>query len=120
MPLTPNRTFRLVVTDEWAIDEYMLQVTFDFRAATVTDAQAAIRTRVANRYELWDSCGDPADLPHYPRRLRHAWTGTHFHPCTPPMRTLRPSAGGAVSMWTRPVCSGTCLRRIQAPSPVRR
>ena len=64
--LTPNRTFRLVVTDEWAIDEYMLQVTFDFRAATVTDAQAAIRTRVANRYELWDSCGDPADLLHYP------------------------------------------------------
>ncbi len=58
---TPGRTFRLDVTDEWAIDEYMLQDRFDFNAVTVADAQAAIRTLVANRHELWDSYGNPAD-----------------------------------------------------------
>ena len=60
---TAARAFRLIVTDEWAIDEYMLQDKFDFRVATVVDAQAAIRTLITNRYELWDSYGDPADFP---------------------------------------------------------
>ena len=31
---TPRRTFQLDVTDEWAIDEYLLEGTFDFKAAT--------------------------------------------------------------------------------------
>ena len=38
----------------------------NFEAATVADAQAAIRTLGANRCELWDSYGDPADFPHNP------------------------------------------------------
>ena len=63
--LTPNRTFRLTVTDEWANDEYLLQKHFDFKAVTVTDAQVAIRTLVANRYELWGTYGDPADFPYH-------------------------------------------------------
>lgn len=56
----------MTVTDEWTIDEYLLQKHFDFKAVTVTDAQAAIRTLVANRYELWDTYGDPADFPYHP------------------------------------------------------
>ena len=47
---TPGCRFRLHVTDDWAIDEYMLDDTFDFEAATVADA-------------LWDSYCDPADFP---------------------------------------------------------
>lgn len=64
--LTPNRTFRLVVTNEWAIDEYTLQDGFDFNAVTVADVQAAIRTLVADRLELRDSYGNLADFPHHP------------------------------------------------------
>lgn len=64
--LTPNRTFRLTVTDEWTIDEYLLQKHFDFKVVTVADTQAAIRTQAANRYELWDTYGDPGDFPHHP------------------------------------------------------
>ena len=64
--LTSNRTFRLTVMAEWAIDEYLLQEHFDFKAVTVADAQAAIRTLVATRYELWDMYGDPADFSHHP------------------------------------------------------
>lgn len=44
----------------------MLQDEFDFKAATGADAQAAIRTLVANRYELWDSYCNPAAFPHNP------------------------------------------------------
>lgn len=41
-------------------------LSLDYFAATVADAQAAIRTLGANRCELWDSYGDPADFPHGP------------------------------------------------------
>lgn len=64
--LTPNHTFRLTVMDEWAIDEYLFQEHFDFKTVTVADVQAVICTLVANRYELWDTYGDPADFPHHP------------------------------------------------------
>ena len=64
--LAPNRTFRLTVTDKWTIDKYLLQRHFDFKAVTVADTQAAIRTLAANRYELWGTYGDPADFPHHP------------------------------------------------------
>ena len=35
---TPRRMFRLDVTDEWAIDEYLLEATFDFKASTPVNA----------------------------------------------------------------------------------
>ena len=63
--LAPNRTFRLTVTDEWTLDEYLLQKHFDFKVVWRTRRPPSARWP-QTATELWDTYGDPADFPHHP------------------------------------------------------